>query len=424
STNLSITSYALKGPPLGFEPDVHINACRLVNPPSELRKAFDGRCEGLRKDLRADPAFHQLLAEAQPQIFEAAETKRALMFNTQDHSVHPVEVKVAVACVRGRHRSTAVAEELAKLPTWPEHYDVRLYHRDLSNMDSRDHLRPEGSPDPHNPLHVPSEHHKGADTQTQFSLHHSPQEHEASVMGHIPKPQHIPPEKSGHFIKTQTHAAQHTTPAKLETPIIAQQTPQRNSFEKSQGPVDTQTEHPQHTSLEKSIVPSIVQTQTVQHISPEKVDRPAEAQQISQHSEKPEALVTTRPPVVAQPPVVTQPEPVVTQPAPVVTQPQSVQPVAPERPVTSVLSQTQTPQPISSEKHEAPAATQPQTMQPNPADKPDSSVASLTQTPLPVLVEKHEAATEPRSKVPQHNAPEKSVEAQAPSDSQHISSRP
>ncbi|KAI4719746.1 hypothetical protein E4T48_04017 [Aureobasidium sp. EXF-10727] len=130
-TNLSITSYALKGPPLDFEPDVHVNAHRLINPSTELRKAFDGRCEGLRKDLRADPAFHQLLDEAQPQIFEAEEAKRALIFDTQDHTVHPVEVKVAVACVRGRHRSTAVAEELAKLPTWPEHYDVRLYHRDV-----------------------------------------------------------------------------------------------------------------------------------------------------------------------------------------------------------------------------------------------------------------------------------------------------
>ncbi|KAG9677493.1 hypothetical protein KCU99_g1660, partial [Aureobasidium melanogenum] len=131
STILSIVSYALKGPPPDFKPDIHINARRLINPPSELRKAFDGRCEALRKNLRADPVFHQLLAEAQPQIFKTEETRRALMVNTQDHSVHLVEIKVAVACVRGRHRSTAVAEELAKLPVWPEHYDVRVYHRDV-----------------------------------------------------------------------------------------------------------------------------------------------------------------------------------------------------------------------------------------------------------------------------------------------------
>ncbi|KAK6002331.1 hypothetical protein QM012_001969 [Aureobasidium pullulans] len=131
TTILSIVSYALKGPSLDFEPDVHINARRLINPPSELRKAFDGRCEGLRKNLRADPAFHELLAEAQPQISKAEQTRRALMTNTHDNSVRIVEIKVAVACVRGRHRSTAVAEELAKLPVWPEHYDVRVYHRDV-----------------------------------------------------------------------------------------------------------------------------------------------------------------------------------------------------------------------------------------------------------------------------------------------------
>jgi hypothetical protein len=131
STILHITSYALKGPPLDFEPDVHINARRLINPPSELRKAFDGRCEGLRRNLRADPAFHELLAEAQPRIFEAEQKRRALIINAEDHTVRMVEVRVAVACVRGRHRSTAVAEELAKLPAWPEHYEVRVNHRDV-----------------------------------------------------------------------------------------------------------------------------------------------------------------------------------------------------------------------------------------------------------------------------------------------------
>ena len=131
STILHITSYALKGPPLDFEPDVHINARRLINPPSELRKAFDGRCEGLRRNLRADPAFQELLAEAQPRIFEAEQKRRALIINGQDHTVRMVEVNVAVACVRGRHRSTAVAEELGKLPVWPEHYEVKVHHRDV-----------------------------------------------------------------------------------------------------------------------------------------------------------------------------------------------------------------------------------------------------------------------------------------------------
>jgi RNase adaptor protein for sRNA GlmZ degradation len=131
STILHITSYGLKGPPLDFEPDVHINARRLINPPSELRKAFDGRCEGLRKNLRADPAFNELLTEAQPRIYEAEEKRRALIINAVDHTVRMVEVNVAVGCVRGRHRSTAVAEELAKLPAWPEHYEVRVHHRDI-----------------------------------------------------------------------------------------------------------------------------------------------------------------------------------------------------------------------------------------------------------------------------------------------------
>ncbi|KEQ90321.1 hypothetical protein AUEXF2481DRAFT_575541 [Aureobasidium subglaciale EXF-2481] len=131
STILNITSYGLKGRPLDFKPDVHLNARRLINPPPELRKAFDGRCEGLRRNLRADPAFHELLTETPPQVFEAEKTLRALVVNTEDNSIKKIEIKVAVACVRGRHRSTAVAEELAKLPVWPEHYDVRVNHRDV-----------------------------------------------------------------------------------------------------------------------------------------------------------------------------------------------------------------------------------------------------------------------------------------------------
>ncbi|KAI5269768.1 hypothetical protein E4T47_06804 [Aureobasidium subglaciale] len=224
STILNITSYGLKGRPLDFKPDVHLNARRLINPPSELRKAFDGRCEGLRKNLRADPAFHELNTEAPPQVFEAEKTLRALVVNTEDNSVKMIEIKVAVACVRGRHRSTAVAEELAKLPVWPEHYDVRVNHRDVDiphryqkwhqqnlereqkgetvNLDDhgvesgddsdlesesempteedRRHaqrkpepsqceelLKPEGSPDPSNPLHIPADNHgKTIDTQT------------------------------------------------------------------------------------------------------------------------------------------------------------------------------------------------------------------------------------------------------------------
>ena len=128
---LIITSYALKEAPLDFKPDVHLNARRLINPPIELRKAFDGRSETLRKNIRADPAFQKLIDEAKPQVFEAEKTIRALILDEEHHSTQIIEIKVAVACVRGRHRSVAVAEELAQLTVWPEHYDVRVHHRDV-----------------------------------------------------------------------------------------------------------------------------------------------------------------------------------------------------------------------------------------------------------------------------------------------------
>ncbi|THY14237.1 hypothetical protein D6D02_04382 [Aureobasidium pullulans] len=123
---LIITSYALKEAPLDFKPDVHLNARRLINPPIELRKAFDGRSETLRKNIRADPAFQKLIDEAMPQVFEAEKTIRALILDEEHHSTQIIEIKVAVGCVRGRHRSVAVAEELAQLTVWPEHYDQNL----------------------------------------------------------------------------------------------------------------------------------------------------------------------------------------------------------------------------------------------------------------------------------------------------------
>ena len=45
-------------------------------------------------------------------------------------SATPGHVRVGVFCVRGRHRSAAFAEQLARME-WPRGYDVRVEHRDV-----------------------------------------------------------------------------------------------------------------------------------------------------------------------------------------------------------------------------------------------------------------------------------------------------
>lgn len=126
---LSITSYALEAPPLPFLPDIRLNARHLSNPPLALRKRYDGRCTPLRHHLRSDPSFSALLQEARPQIFAAEKTAAEQVARGETDRV---KVTVAVFCVRGRHRSVAVAEDLAKCE-WLQGWEVRVWHRDVES---------------------------------------------------------------------------------------------------------------------------------------------------------------------------------------------------------------------------------------------------------------------------------------------------
>ncbi|KAG9716377.1 hypothetical protein KCU73_g15658, partial [Aureobasidium melanogenum] len=247
------------------------------------------------------------------------------------------------------------------------------YKQDLSNLNSRNHLKAGGSTDPHNPLHLPNEHHQGpVDIHEQIAAqHHVFAEHGGSATSQTQSPQHLPCVRTGHAPETQVQTAQHATTAKLETPAGVQQTHQHDPPEKSPEHLNTQMQNLQHTSLEKPTVPAVVQTQT-----PEKVERPAETQQTPQHisPEKSEVLL--------------------------ITQPQTLQPISPEKPEIPAASQTQTLPPISSEKHEEPVGSQVQAVQqstPEKSEKPIDSAVSQTQTPPSIPSVKHEDPAGPQA---------------------------
>lgn len=137
-TTVTITSYGTKGPPLDFTSNIHLDARSIKNPPRTLRETYDGRCEGLRKDLQTDPSFQCLLEKGRQEIFRLESRLQRKDSGTkpagadkQDHDAN--QITVGVACVSGRHRSVALAEELGNLPSWPAHFDVRVVHRDVES---------------------------------------------------------------------------------------------------------------------------------------------------------------------------------------------------------------------------------------------------------------------------------------------------
>ena len=466
STILHIISYALRGPPLDFEPDVHINARRLINPPSELRKAFDGRCEGLRKNLRADPAFHELLAEAQPRIFQAEEKRRALIINAEDHTVRMVEVRVAVACVRGRHRSAAIAEELAKLLVWPEHYEVRVYHRDVDtphryqkwhqqnlereqrgetvdpelpsagsddsddedSFDSQstseeDRRRSEAEPrstawweDCRSELYRVGSHDilKPENSGNPRNPLHIPLlEHGGATTSQPKDHQHTMSENPQHAFTTQRHELQHPSSGKPGPAVAQVQATQHNQTEAPHQSVDAQKHDLQHTVPEKHEEPAVVQVQTVQQISPEKhVEIQSAPQSVPTDRGQGAAEEQKQPP---QHTSIEKPE------IPAVTQTQTVQQIPSEKLEHPTDLQTQVSQNTTVVKAEAPvvAPTQPNQTQPN------QTQPVQTQPVQPAEPEKHDAPAVAQTQTAQPVAsiePDHLISSRPQADSQHGSS--
>ncbi|KAI4089528.1 MAG: hypothetical protein LQ344_005354 [Seirophora lacunosa] len=126
----------------------------VPNPPNLLRKKHTGMSRRLQKEIFLSKEGKARLA----QILENTESKMVEMM--EDYSRAPTpevvteadlyapkesprELIVGIMCEEGRHRSVALAEELAKLITKRPRWTVNVQHRDLGEVESSEEDRDE-----------------------------------------------------------------------------------------------------------------------------------------------------------------------------------------------------------------------------------------------------------------------------------------
>jgi hypothetical protein len=176
-------------PPLVPRPDLKYNLRGLTNPPKAIRDRYDGRSKRLREHFRYQDDFKEALRQAHGEI-EAAGNDVLQQWPQDQHAtkVHDAKagllcgqsvdlnvpsedsimrddvrdgygaegdveqlggieqvqsgptLRVGCFCERGRHRSVAFAEELATL-SWPEHFTIKIEHRDVDDHVRRDTLK-------------------------------------------------------------------------------------------------------------------------------------------------------------------------------------------------------------------------------------------------------------------------------------------
>ncbi|KAF1846835.1 uncharacterized protein K460DRAFT_243882, partial [Cucurbitaria berberidis CBS 394.84] len=124
---LQITSYDRFTPP-DPKPDLEYD-CRLTKiPPRQVRLVHTGLDDKLQDELMSRDEFHDLLKRAEEEIRKLMDSRKARAKGEDDAAV----LRVGCLCGSGHHRSVAFAEQLGKIE-WPERWDVRVNHRDLTD---------------------------------------------------------------------------------------------------------------------------------------------------------------------------------------------------------------------------------------------------------------------------------------------------
>lgn len=168
---LVLVSHA-HAPPLSPAPRLKFDLRWVTNPPKHIRSAYDGRSKRLRDHLLHEDAFVNILDTAEAKIKEemlrltekgsgmfhvmlhpilylamssfgysveeadhrdtanAPGTEGSIGENDKDDEVAEVSLIVSCFCERGKHRSVAFVEEIAR-KLRSSVWDVELFHRDV-----------------------------------------------------------------------------------------------------------------------------------------------------------------------------------------------------------------------------------------------------------------------------------------------------
>lgn len=121
-------------PPLTLKYDLR----NVPNPPKQIRDSYTGLNKRLRSYMIVQSEFCALLERAEAEILQVMNAWESLDKSRSDSAAAGVmdsghngqEIRIGCSCARGRHRSVAFVEELAR-KQWPADWDVRVEHRDL-----------------------------------------------------------------------------------------------------------------------------------------------------------------------------------------------------------------------------------------------------------------------------------------------------
>jgi RNase adaptor protein for sRNA GlmZ degradation len=145
---LTLTTHAY-APPLTPPAHIKYDLRTVPNPPKSIRDAYTGVSKRLRDHMLEHEVFVQMLDRAEGEITaemnlvleewkvengeanlgEVDGWESELAEVERDQDARPI-LAVSVFCARGKHRSVAFVEELARR-AWPREWEVQVNHRDL-----------------------------------------------------------------------------------------------------------------------------------------------------------------------------------------------------------------------------------------------------------------------------------------------------
>ncbi|TRM67767.1 hypothetical protein BD626DRAFT_105866 [Schizophyllum amplum] len=141
---LRLTTYGFeRGPPAGPAPALTFDIRDLPNPPKPVREAHLGTSEVMQQCLFEDEGVRARFAEVIDEVEEVVRKHQ-----TKDHRPReqPDEdaLTIAVCCRKGKHRSVAFVERLARelraylaSVSWGGDWRVEVVHRDVNAPKSR-----------------------------------------------------------------------------------------------------------------------------------------------------------------------------------------------------------------------------------------------------------------------------------------------
>ena len=105
--------------------NLNISVKKFPNPSKHIRSSYNGTQKRLQDDLCGTPSFNSMYQDVLSQVITGIDACNTI--NSLNTSQNP-EITIGLGCEKGKHRSVAIVEMLAKDL---HNYNVQVVHRDL-----------------------------------------------------------------------------------------------------------------------------------------------------------------------------------------------------------------------------------------------------------------------------------------------------